>query len=112
MRKFRYLFNFVVITVVVISCNTYDLPAGTPDCISDAIKDFQTNHICDTIRVEQYSYKGNRYYCFAENCCCDVGSNWYDEECNLVCISGTIAGTINCTIPLDSLKFDGVIWQE
>ncbi|MFI5171638.1 MAG: DUF6970 domain-containing protein [Chitinophagales bacterium] len=110
--KLRYIFNFLVICVVVISCNSYDLPNGTPECIKEKIIYFSDNHVCDSIRVEQYSYQGRRYYSFVEPCCCDIGSNWYNEFCEVVCTTGTIGGTINCTIDIDSLVFEEVIWQE
>ena len=110
--KLRYLFNFLIICIVVISCNSYDLPAGTPDCIKEKIQDFEKNSICDSVRVERYDYEGQKIFCFVESCCCDIGSNWYDENCNVVCITGTIGGTINCTIEIDSLEFEEVIWQK
>ncbi len=110
--KLRYLFQFLIATVVVISCNAYDLPKGTPQCIEDKIAGFDKNHNCPDIRVEQYSYQGAKYYCFVEDCCCDIGSQWYDEDCNPVCITGTFGGTVDCSIPLDSLAFDAVIWKN
>jgi len=108
----RVGFNLLVIAIMVISCNTYDLPSGTPQCIKDRISEFEKAHNCENISVERYTYQGKSYYAFVEPCCCDIPSIWYDSECNQVCMTGTIGGTINCSIPIDELDFREVIWEN
>ena len=104
--------RILVVVIMVISCNSYKLPSGTPDAIIDRINDFEKNHNCAEVQVDKYTLNSKFYYCFLEDCCCDIGSDWYDSNGNYVGTTGTFAGTINATIPLENMTYVETIWAN
>ncbi len=112
----RYFINFVVICIVVVSCNTYDLPAGTPDCIEDLVADYeQRNDKEECFQVERYVFEGENYYKFVDDCWTDAGYNWYNSGCGLVCNTNNGWGTttsIECSIDPSSMVFKEIIWPR
>ncbi len=114
--RLRYFFNFVILCIVVVSCNTYDLPAGTPDCIEDLVADFEHNNDDrQCFQVERYAFEGKKYYKFVDDCFEDVGNNWYDSECNLVCNSNygwAADASLNCSIDPVAMVFEEIIWPR
>ena len=70
-----------------------------PVCIDQKIEEFKTSNLpCETGKsIYRYKFQDELVYVFGPgNCGADMMSDVYDEECNLICGLGGIAGNITC----------------
>ena len=109
----RYFVNFVMLCIVVVSCNTYDLPPGTPKSIEDLIANYGLGSDC--LQVERYGFEGEKYYKFITSCVYDKGNDYYDSEGDLVCNTNSGWGpspSLDCSINPTDLTFEEIIWPR
>lgn len=69
------------------------------DCIDLKIEAFKTSNLpCESGKsIYRYKFQDEFVYVFGPgNCGADMMSDVYDEECNLICGLGGIAGNITC----------------
>lgn len=94
-------FNIVIAIIVLAfsNCQKTDVKIETPECMEQLIQDFETNdNFCETGKsVYRYTFQDQYVYVFNPgDCGADMMSDVYDEECNLICNLGGIAGNITC----------------
>jgi hypothetical protein len=74
--------------------------SDTPDCIEEEIASFKAemNDICDSgASVIKYEFQEEIVYAFDQGICISDGTiEVLNEECELICTLGTIAGIIEC----------------
>ena len=111
--RLRYLVNFIGLCIVVVSCNTYDLPAGTPKSIEKLIADYP--HDNDCLQVERYNMAGIKYFKFVDNCVNDYGYDYFDEDGTKVCNTNGGWGpspSLDCSINPGDLVLEEIIWPR
>ena len=94
----RALLLFMLV-LVLMSCQKVDLREETTNCIERKIIEFKSDKSsCETGKqVHRYEFQGQHVYVFSPgNCGADMMANVYDEDCDLVCRLGGIAGNTNC----------------
>lgn len=74
------------------ACNKFDIADGTPACIEQLIKDFNSETDCIVaVDVRKYEFQGDEVYLFNPGDCeTDEGSEIYDSECNSIGFLGGI----------------------
>ncbi len=108
--KLRHLVNFLLICIVVISCNTYDVPPGTPAGIERKIATYALNKDC--LQVERFDIFGIKYFKFVDDCVEGYGYLWYDENCNVVCKTINGWAEDSCRIDMGDAVFEEIIWPR
>ena len=113
------IFTIIITTLLVsiISCQKVELKEDTPECIQQKIIEFKNNvNFCETGKsVYRYKFQDQFVYVFNPgNCGADMMSNVYDEDCNLMCNLGGIAGIVLCNDENFSEKAidETLIWEN
>ncbi|HEX6914429.1 MAG TPA: hypothetical protein VF145_04270, partial [Chitinophagaceae bacterium] len=66
-------------------------------CIQAKINEVATNPASIIVRVDEYVFKGQTVYLFADSPeIADCGATVYDRDCNQLCFLGGIAGLVDC----------------
>ena len=82
------------------SCEKNNLnPEGDSDCIKAKVEAFKaSSNPCESGKsIYRYQFQGSHVYVFNPgNCGADMMSDVYDEECNVICGLGGIAGNTSC----------------
>ena len=80
--------NLIIISallITVFSCNKIEVPSTTPACVKKKIKQILKGGVWNPpAKVYSYSYQGEAVYYFPPRCC-DVPSELFDKDCNLIC---------------------------
>ncbi len=81
------IFKVIIVSIVLFSissCKKFDIAEGTPECVEQLIKDFNSETDCITgVDVRKYEYQGGDVYLFnASDCSVETGNEIYDSECN------------------------------
>ena len=87
------------VAFLVTCCQKTVLNEETPDCINHKIIEFKnSSSSCETGKsVYRYVFQGTYVYVFNPgNCGADMMATVYDQECNVLCGLGGIAGNIMC----------------
>jgi hypothetical protein len=114
MRHIAILISVYAFTVFT-SCEKLDVPSDTPNCIKRKIKQIESDEVRNPpAKVYQYEYNVKIVYYFPAYCC-DIPSELYDENCNLICcpdggISGT--GDNKCSDFFSKRTNEILIWQD
>jgi len=107
------LFCFLFPTIL--SCEKIDVPADTPGCIKAMIRDIKSDEVRNPpASVWKYDYNGQTVY-YIPPYCCDIPSQLYDSECNLICSPDggfTGAGDGKCTDFFSKRSNGSLIWQD
>jgi hypothetical protein len=97
MKACIFLLTFFLLAV---SCEKNSLnPEIESDCMLAKIEAYKANDLpCESGKsVYRYEFQGNYVYVFNPgNCGADMMSEVYDEDCNLICGLGGIAGNTEC----------------
>lgn len=84
----NYLINIALISGIFIfgqQCGSEDLPKGTPDCVEAKIQEIVRENVWNPpAKIYRYLYSGKKVF-FIPQRCCDIQSQLYDEDCNLIC---------------------------
>lgn len=106
---------FAIIILSVSACETLNLPNDVPLCIRAKIIEIKA----ETVRnppgsIWQYEYNGQTVY-FITSYCCDIPSQLFDSNCNLICnpdggFSGK--GDGKCPDFFTSRKNEKLIWKD
>lgn len=97
MRTFNIIIAILIFAFA--NCQKNEVSIETPECIEQLILEFETDvNFCETGKsVYRYTFQDQFVYVFNPgDCGADMMSNVYDEECNLICSLGGIAGNIQC----------------
>ncbi len=89
MHMKKNILSMIFLIVVILSCNKFDLPKDTPDCIIEHIKRTKKDKCCISETIYKYTYNGTDLYYFETNCPCRIYvSEVYipviDEKCNIL----------------------------
>lgn len=116
MNRKIYFFAWVVIMgFALVQCKKDRLAKDTPDCIRSKISSIQSEQVRNPpASVWQYDYNGKTVY-YIPSYCCDMYSELYDEDCNLICnpdggISGS--GDGRCNDFSSKRKKEKLIWKD
>jgi hypothetical protein len=97
MKAYIFLLTFVLLAV---SCEKNNLnPEGESDCMLAKIEAYKASDLpCESGKsIYRYEFQGSYVYVFNPgNCGADMMSDVYDEDCNLICGLGGIAGNTMC----------------
>jgi hypothetical protein len=97
------------------SCEKLDVPSDTPNCIKRKIKQIKSDEVRNPpASVWRYDYNGQTVY-FIPQYCCDIPSELYDSDCNLICSpDGGLTGTGDnkCTDFFSKRTNEKLIWQD
>ena len=94
--------SVILLTVVLLSagCAKTNLnPEGDSDCIVAKIEAYKASKTpCESGKnIYRYDFQGKYVYVFNPgNCGADMMSDVYDDQCNLICGLGGIAGNTIC----------------
>ena len=98
----------------MISCKKSD-NNEIPTCINNKITEMKSAKVSNPpSSVYQYKYEGKTVY-YIPPTCCDIPSQLYDKDCNLICnpdggFSGK--GDGKCTDFFDKRKNEKLIWKD
>lgn len=96
-------------------CKKTELTGSIPSCIQTKISAIKTAPVRNpTGSVWQAEYKGNTVY-FIPQYCCDIPSELFDNNCNLICNpDGGITGSGDgkCADFFSARKNVKLIWQD
>ena len=83
MKKIKILL-FLGLIISAYSCKKFDIAEGTPECVEQLIKDFNSETDCIAgVDVRKYEFQGGDVYLFnASDCSVETGNEVYDSECN------------------------------
>ena len=115
MKTSTLLLTFVLLSA---SCEKNNLnPEGDSDCIQAKIEAYKASNIpCESGKsIYRYEFQGKHVYVFNPgDCGADMMSDVYDENCNLICGLGGIAGNTLCNNEEFSLnaKNEFLIWEN
>jgi len=108
---------FLFALVVFASCGKEDLPAETPDCVQDIIKELKNEAVRNPpAKVILSEFDGEQFF-YVPTYCCDVLAQLYNENCEVICApDGGIdgQGDGNCPDFVSDLDLAGgtVIWED
>ncbi len=111
-------FALLILTSLLFGCDfVEDVDAEHGDCIKARISAFKhsTEACTDGASIYSYQFQGGRVYVFNPgNCVADFFSDVYDEDCNLVCSLGGIAGNIMCNEEnfSDKATDETLVWKN
>jgi hypothetical protein len=115
-EKTKKIFFLSISTLLfLISCEKLVVPEGTPYCIKNKIKQIKNDAVRNpSAEIWEYDYKGQPVYYFPPYCC-DIPSELYDNNCNLICqpdggITGV--GDGNCTDFFTTRTNGKLIWKD
>lgn len=78
---------------LIISCNKLDIEKGTPECVQNKIKDFNTSSTCNDANVKEYSFQGNTIFTFDPGTCgADMTTEVITSGCTTLGYLGGITG--------------------
>lgn len=91
MKKIGFLYILLII-LSVSACKKFDIADGTPECIEQLIKDFNSETDCIVaVDVRKYEFQGGEVYLFNPGDCeTDEGNQIYDSDCNSIGFLGGI----------------------
>lgn len=80
------LFIYLTLFISISSCNKEEIADGTPACIEQLIKEFNSETDCIVaVDVRKYEFQEENVYLFKPgDCGGDMGSEIYDSECNSI----------------------------
>lgn len=96
-------------------CGGEDVPKGTPDCVQEMIAGIAIDDVWNPpAKVYSYTYNGQTVYYIPQRCC-DIPSEVYDENCELIChpdggFSGR--GDGRCDDFFDTRTDEKLIWED
>jgi hypothetical protein len=99
MKNHILILFLTTIVFSVTCCQKTELKEDTPECISQKINEYKhSTASCETGKsVYRYNFQGTFVYVFNPgDCGADMMSTVYDQECNVLCGLGGIAGNIMC----------------
>jgi hypothetical protein len=89
--------------------------AGTPECVEAKIAEIIAERVWDPpAKVYRYLYKGQVVYFIPERCC-DIPSQLYDADCNLVCAPDggyTGKGDEQCPDFFATRQAGELVWED
>ena len=104
-----------LVFLVWISCTKTSTQDTIPVCISDKINAIQNEAVRNPpAKLYQYTYQNHTVYFFS-SFCCDVFSELYDRNCNLICHpDGGITGMGDgrCKDFLKYRQNEKLIWED
>ena len=85
MKALRYIPIIALLTLA--GCQKDKLPKGTPSCIETRVQQMKDQALqTPPMRVVEYEYnQATVYYIPASGACCDIFSELWDSNCNLLC---------------------------
>jgi len=115
--------NLSMISVALIStllflteqCGKEEVGEGAPDCVREMIDEISQQDVWNPpAKVYSYFYDGKKVY-FVPARCCDIRSELYDENCNLLCapdggFSGS--GDGNCADFFQTRTDERLVWED
>ncbi|AXE19522.1 hypothetical protein DR864_18150 [Runella rosea] len=107
----------VVLFLLLITgaCTKEDIPSDTPACIKEKIEQMKKDAVTNPPReVWQYTFNNQTVY-YIPPMCCDVFSELYDAQCNLICHpDGGITGMGDGKCPdfFEKRKNEKLIWRD
>ncbi|MFD2245599.1 DUF6970 domain-containing protein [Pontibacter ruber] len=108
-------FAFLLASLSLTSCEKLDLPPGVASCIEDKIREIKQQDVRNPpAAVWQYQYNGKTVY-YIPSYCCDMYSELYDADCNLICHpDGGITGSGDgkCTDFFEKRTNEKLIWKD
>ncbi len=109
-------FIFLIsIFYTILSCEKSDIAKGTPDCIRSKIELIQEEEVRNPpAEIWKYDYKGMEVY-YITAYCCDIPSELYDSDCNLICHpDGGITGNGDgqCTDFASERSNGSLVWKD
>lgn len=113
MKISNIILFFLVATLV--SCSKIDVPKETPKCIRKQIQKVLLEDVSNPpTEVYSYMYNDQLVYFFSAKCC-DIPSELYDEDCNLICMPDggiTGMGDGNCTDFFGTRTEEAFVWRD
>ncbi|TND10569.1 MAG: hypothetical protein FD123_211 [Bacteroidetes bacterium] len=101
--------------VLFFSCGKKDIPSGTPNCIIKKIEEIKSQPVRDpAAKVYSYKYHGETVY-YITSYCCDMYSELYDSNCNLLCYPDggiTGGGDGKCTDFFSERSHEKLVWKD
>lgn len=107
----------VVLFLLLITgaCTKENIPSDTPACIKEKIEQMKKDAVTNPPReVWQYTFNNQTVY-YIPPMCCDVFSELYDAQCNLICHpDGGITGMGDGKCPdfFEKRKNETLIWRD
>ena len=75
--------TILLFSIILIGCN--DEPTFAPECLEDRVSQILKDDVWNPpASLYSYTYKGETVY-FIPQRCCDIPSELYDVNCNLIC---------------------------
>lgn len=92
-----------------------DVMKGTPPCVREKISEIAREDVRNPpAKVYSYRYEGRTVY-FIPSRCCDIPSELYDENCNLLCApDGGITGSGDgkCADFFSTRTDEHLLWED
>lgn len=93
--------NLIAVLLILsfTNCKKEGLTVDDPGCMDQLIEEFKNSDMpCESGKtIYRYKFQDEFVYVFGPgNCGADMMSDVYDEECNLICGLGGIAGNQSC----------------
>lgn len=107
----------VIITLLLFmqQCGKEDVAKGVPDCIQNKIREISAEGVRNPpAKVYSYFYNDRKVY-FIPQHCCDIPSQLFDEECNLICTpDGGFSGSGDgkCKDFFSTRTQEMLIWED
>ncbi|OEK04881.1 DUF6970 domain-containing protein [Roseivirga misakiensis] len=108
----KHLFYFIVFLAVgLVSCDENSTVGDLPSCIQDEIEGAQKLKQSEASVIE-YLYNGERVFGFDPGVVYpDIMSTIVNEDCEVICQFGGIAGLNTCPDFQENAEEIGVVWQ-
>ena len=111
----KRIFILIGLMVIQLACDDGGIQKGIPGCIQDKIEDIKAQEVWNPpAKVYSYQYEGKTVY-YIPSRCCDIMSELYDKNCNLICApDGGIAGNgdENCPDFIAQRTEEKLIWED
>lgn len=111
--------NIIAAFIILILCSCEGLLhfVDSKKCINEEIEAFQKEmeDTCDSgAEIIKYEFQDEIVYAFyVGSCISDGGTKVLDEDCNEICLLGTIVGITDCRDePFENAKELKIIWQQ
>jgi len=105
----------LIIILSLFSCEKQDILKGTLGCIEIRINKIASDPVWNPpAKVYSYEYNGQPVFYFPARCC-DIPSELYDENCNLLCLpDGGITGSGDgqCSDFFNTRINEELIWED
>ncbi len=116
--KFNIFYLILFILPLLLNCNDNDedeFVPQIPECIQQKIIDISAQEVWNPpAKIYQYMYKGDTVF-FIPQRCCDIFSELYDKNCNLICApDGGVAGEGDGVCPdfFEERSNEMLIWED